>query len=80
MPMTDSLVAAVNGHNILAVAISKIAKGRLDNGRPLGGEAARQIARDALIECGMDWTQVLKVHAEFEPIFASLHKNENSAK
>lgn len=32
-----------------------IARGRPDNGRPLAAETARQLARSALIECGVDW-------------------------
>lgn len=78
MSMRDSVVAAVNGHNLLAVAISKIAKGRVDNGRPLSGEDARQIARSALIELGLDWSNILTVHAEFEPIYADLRKEDDA--
>jgi len=36
-------------------ALSRIAVGRTDCGRPLGGETARQIARIALIESGLKW-------------------------
>ena len=65
MSLHESIGAAIDGHNKLAVALSKIALGRTDCGRPLAAEAARQLARDAIIESGMDWNHVLKVHAEF---------------
>lgn len=32
-----------------------IAHGRTDNGRPLGGEKVRQMARDVLTAHGIDW-------------------------
>jgi phage-related minor tail protein len=38
-------------------ALAKIAQGRTDNGRPLGGEDARQIARQVLISRGYDWSK-----------------------
>lgn len=44
----------------MAVALCLIALGRVDCGRPLGGETARQIARDVLIEIGVDWNEVLR--------------------
>jgi len=37
-------------------ALAEIARGRTDNGRPLGGERARQIAREALLDRGRDWS------------------------
>lgn len=36
-------------------ALAKIARGRTDNGRPLAGEAARQIAREALTQHDREW-------------------------
>lgn len=36
-------------------ALALIARGRTDNGRPLAGERARQIAREALVKKGRDW-------------------------
>lgn len=36
-------------------ALSVIAKGRTDNGRPLAAEVARQTARHALLARGWDW-------------------------
>jgi len=37
-------------------ALAEIARGRKDNGRALGGEIARQIARTALTERNRDWS------------------------
>jgi hypothetical protein len=37
-------------------ALKEIARGRPDNGRPLPAETARQIARLALIDAGINWT------------------------
>lgn len=68
MSLRENVTQAFDGHNVFAVALSKIALGRDDNGRPLAGETARQLARDALIERKLDWNHVLKVHAEFVPI------------
>jgi hypothetical protein len=39
----------------LILALRAIARGRTDCGRPLNGEAARQVARRALNECGIGW-------------------------
>ena len=58
--------------NALAVALSTIAQGRKDNGRPLAAETARQLARSALIENGLDWMHVLKVRDEMQPAFDRL--------
>lgn len=38
-------------------ALVEIARGRRDNGRPLGGEDARQIARKALVAMEIDWVE-----------------------
>lgn len=70
MTVRENINAAISGHNALAVALSRIAHGRTDNGRPLGGETARRLARDALIALGMDWGHILKVHEEMEPVMA----------
>lgn len=75
MGFREDVPRAFDGHNVFAVALSKIAKGRGDNGRALGGETARQLARDALIERKLDWNHVLKVHAEFVPILKDLAPN-----
>lgn len=40
--------------DILLAALQRIARGRSDCGRPLSGEAAREIARQALVESGND--------------------------
>jgi hypothetical protein len=37
-------------------ALAKIAAGRLDNGRPLGGATAQDIARSCLFATGTSWT------------------------
>ncbi len=64
MSFREHVKDAIAGHNALALALSKIARGRDDCGRPLAGEKARQLARDTLVELGLDWTHVLKVHEE----------------
>jgi hypothetical protein len=43
-------------------ALSKIARGRPDCGRPLGSEDSRQLARTTLVEAGLDWT--IPTHTE----------------
>jgi hypothetical protein len=37
-------------------ALAQIAAGRLDNGRPLSGSAAQEIARNCLFAIGTSWT------------------------
>ncbi|GEM_PF-5703370 len=37
--------------------INKIARGRETNGSPIGGETARQMARDVLLKSGREWTK-----------------------
>lgn len=64
MSFRENVKDAFAGHNALALTLSKIARGRADNGRPIAAEMARQFARDTLTELGLDWTHVLKVHAE----------------
>jgi hypothetical protein len=61
--LQDDVKAAFQGHNVLAVALSKIARGRPDNGRPLPAETSRQLARGVITSLGMDWGNVLKVEA-----------------
>lgn len=65
MSLRENVTAAIYGHNEMAVALSKIARGRDDSGRPLAGEAARQLARGTLIDLGLDWSHVLNVHGDF---------------
>lgn len=36
-------------------ALRKIARGRTDCGRPLGGETARKLARDVLFDTQINW-------------------------
>lgn len=77
--MTDdclrkNFAAAINGHNEMAVALSKIALGRTDCGRPLGGEDARQMARGVLIALGLDWNRVLKVNEDMRPAHEALRR------
>jgi hypothetical protein len=64
MSLQDSIAAAINGHNVMAVALSEIAKGR-----PC---AARQIATQALAALELNPDNVLQVHAEFELIYAKM--------
>lgn len=81
MSLRENVVAAIDGHNKLAVALSKIALGHIDDGKPLAGEEARQLARSAILDLGMDWNHVLTVHAEFEAILGKLitHKKPRSS-
>lgn len=64
--LVDSFSAAINGHNVMAVALSQIAQGC--------PSAAREIATQALTELELDADNVLKVHAEFGPIYAKLRE------
>lgn len=41
---------------VLVKALTQIARGRTDNGRPLGGPKAQGIARDALSDVSLDWS------------------------
>ena len=54
----DQLVATQLIEEIerLRAALSEIARGRTDNGRALGGETARQIARQAMTDMGHSWS------------------------
>lgn len=40
---------------VLLAAMKTIARGHRDQSRPYGGETARQIMREALTQCGIDW-------------------------
>lgn len=42
----------------LIAALRDIARGHTDRGSPLAAETARQLARTALVEAGLDWTRV----------------------
>ena len=64
MSLHENIAAAFNGHNVMAVALSRIAQGRQSE--------AQRIARTTLAELKLDADNVLKVHAEFEPIYAKL--------
>lgn len=59
--LLDSIGDAIHGHNLMAVALSKIVLGREC--------AAQEIARAALKELDLDAENVLAVHAEFEQIW-----------
>jgi hypothetical protein len=72
MTFRDDVSMSINGHNVLAIALSKIARGRVDNGRPMAAEDARQLARSTLTDLKLDWTHVLKVEAEMHPIWERL--------
>jgi hypothetical protein len=54
-PFVEDVKAAFRNHNKFLEVLGKIARGREDCGRPLGGETARQMARDVMIECGVRW-------------------------
>jgi hypothetical protein len=41
---------------ILVKALTQIARGRTDNGRPLGGPKAQDVARTALTNVNLDWS------------------------
>jgi hypothetical protein len=45
----------VTSDDFLIAALVAIARGRTDNGRPMGGEDARQLARRALNEGSISW-------------------------
>lgn len=72
--LQDDVKAAFRGHNALAVALSKIARGRPDNGRPLAAEYSRQLAREVISGLGMDWEHVLKVESDMAAAFEKLEK------
>lgn len=42
---------------MMLFVLGEIARGRMDNGNPLGGETSRQMAREAFGRCGLDWPQ-----------------------
>lgn len=64
-------------------ALQKIAIGRTDNGRALGGPTSMAIARDALSRGGIDWTKrgrqpvCTEDDGSREPVYASqMEENE----
>lgn len=40
---------------VMSAVLGEIARGRKDNGRPLGGETARQMARECLDSLDLEW-------------------------
>lgn len=56
--------------SIIISALSKIANGRTDNGRPLAAEISRQLARVTLTSIGVSWT--FEKHI-FDPYHCSTH-------
>lgn len=40
---------------VLEDTLARIARGRIDGGKPLAGEAARQLARETLTDLGRGW-------------------------
>lgn len=54
---TPAPCAAADVLEQLLPAVVAIASGRSDNGRPLGGEEARNMCRTALIGCGYGWSE-----------------------
>lgn len=72
MSLHENIAAAINGHNVMAVALSKIATGR--------SCGARDVARAVLTELDLDAQNVLKVHAEFEVIYAAMAKRKDQGR
>ena len=56
--MNALLRAGQEQHDTIVAALKAIARGRRDNGRPIGGERAREIAREVLTEYGLGWEDV----------------------
>ena len=54
---SNSPAEAMESDRPLVDALATIARGRVDCGRPLAGEDARQIARRALIKVGHSWNK-----------------------
>ncbi len=52
-PFVDDVKTCFRNHNRFVEVLGKIAHGRMDNGRPLAAETARQLARDVLVECAI---------------------------
>ena len=48
----------------MAFVMGEIARGRVDNGRPLGGETSRQMARHVLELIGLGWPYCRKPNPE----------------
>ena len=67
MSLHDGIAAAVKGHNIMAVALSRIA---------LGNHAtdAAEIAAKALADLELDAYRVLTVHIEFKAVYGKIRK------
>lgn len=53
MTLVEDVKTCFRNHNRFVVVLRQIARGRVDNSRPLAAEAARQMARDVLLECGI---------------------------
>lgn len=53
-PFREDVKTAFGNHNRFAEVLGQIAHGRTDNGRPLAAEKVRQMARDVLVECGVN--------------------------
>ena len=55
--MSEHLDGTIDGTiRHFEAALAQIAAGRLDNGRPLGGATAQDIARNCLFSIGTSWT------------------------
>lgn len=52
----------------ILIALGAIARGRTDCGRPLAGETARLLAREAFVESGLDWNNPRAILATLEGI------------
>lgn len=66
MSLHQSIGDAIHGHNVMAVALSEIAVGPPCR--------ARRVAREALTELKLNADHILKVRAEFDPIYAKMKK------
>lgn len=55
-PFREDVKTCFANHNRFVEALSKIAHGRTDNGRPLAAETSRQMAREVMVECGVQWS------------------------
>lgn len=71
-----TIAAAINGYNEMAAALASIAKGDRKNGEPLRDVIAQEIASQTLESLNLDPDLVLKVHAEFEAIYAKMRKRK----
>jgi hypothetical protein len=53
MRLVEDVKTCFRNHNRFVEVLRQIARGRIDNGRPLAADTARQMARDVLVDCGI---------------------------